>query len=177
MSRMKSSLTGAWKLWLDEHSGKLLMFARQRTQSMADAEDVLQDCIVRLWRYQSDRGHVPPDLPLAFHTLRFCMMDYGRKQQRKERKASKIIEFTRGEDVWHDLALEDDEDAAILRKAVEALPLKLREVVMLKIWGGITFAEIGQTLDISHNTAASRYRYALEQLQRKLQGLKNSRHG
>lgn len=174
---MRSSLTGAWKLWLDEHSPRLLMFARQRTQSMADAEDVLQDCVIRLWKYQADRDHVPPDLPLAFHTLRFCTMDYGRKQQRKERNKNKVIELNRDNDIWHDVALEDDEDSLILRRAVASLPLKLREVVMLKIWGGITFVEIGETLDISHNTAASRYRYALEQLQRKLQSFQASRHG
>ena len=39
-----------------------------------------------------------------------------------------------------------------------------QEVVVLKIWGELTFQEIADTLDISGNTAASRYRYALEKL-------------
>jgi RNA polymerase sigma-70 factor (ECF subfamily) len=49
-------------------------------------------------------------------------------------------------------------------------------VLSLKIWGGLTFAEIGKLLEISHNTAASRYRYALEQLQKKLTYLKSNDH-
>jgi RNA polymerase sigma-70 factor (ECF subfamily) len=73
--------------------------------------------------------------------------------------------------------MEETEEAEILRKEVESLPDKLREVLTLKIWGGLTFAEIGELLTVSHNTAASRYRYALEQLQKKLKHLKTTHHG
>jgi len=46
------------------------------------------------------------------------------------------------------------------------LPAPQREVITLKVWGGLTFAEIAATLDIPPNTAASRYRYGLEELRR-----------
>ena len=38
----------------------------------------------------------------------------------------------------------------------------------MKVWGDRTFAEIGEALEISQNTAASRYRYGLEALKREL---------
>jgi RNA polymerase sigma factor (sigma-70 family) len=56
--------------------------------------------------------------------------------------------------------LPDDELAA----AVAALPEAQREVVALKIDAGLTFAEIAAVTGTSLNTAASRYRYALEKL-------------
>jgi RNA polymerase sigma-70 factor (ECF subfamily) len=40
----------------------------------------------------------------------------------------------------------------------------------MKVWGGRTFAEIGEILDISMNTAASRYRYGIEALRKRLAG-------
>ena len=46
------------------------------------------------------------------------------------------------------------------------MPEKFREVVMLKIWSELTFAQIAKTLDIPLNTAASRYWYGLESLRR-----------
>jgi len=49
------------------------------------------------------------------------------------------------------------------------LPDEQREVVILKIWNELTFAEIAQILEISQNTAASRYRYALGALKKNLQ--------
>jgi RNA polymerase sigma-70 factor (ECF subfamily) len=38
----------------------------------------------------------------------------------------------------------------------------------MKIWGDRTFAEIGEILEISQNTAASRYRYGLDALRKSL---------
>ena len=46
------------------------------------------------------------------------------------------------------------------------LPDTYREVITLKMWGGLTFAEIADTLGIPANTAASRYRYGLAELRR-----------
>jgi RNA polymerase sigma-70 factor, ECF subfamily len=51
-----------------------------------------------------------------------------------------------------------------LQAALLALPAEQRETVALKIDGGLTFAEVSHVLGISSNTAASRYRYALEKL-------------
>jgi len=39
-------------------------------------------------------------------------------------------------------------------------------VITLKIWGGLTFAEIAAALEIPANTAASRYRYGLAELRK-----------
>jgi len=55
-------------------------------------------------------------------------------------------------------------DSIVVREALAELPAEQAEVVVLKIWHELTFAEIGQILDISPDTAASRYRYGLEKL-------------
>ena len=80
------------------------------------------------------------------------------------------------QDVWLDPVMEDDEDAVRLRDAVQNLSEKLREVVVMKTWGGLTFAQISEVLAISPNTAASRYRYALEQLTQDLKQMREERH-
>lgn len=137
---------------------------------------MIQDALVRLWHYQEERENVPPDLPLAYSVLRFVAMDHGKKQGRKKRKEDAIIFLHDSDEYWSDSSAEDDEESVILRRAVDELGEKLREVVTLKIWGGLTFNEISQTMAISPNTAASRYRYALEQLERKLKNIQQSRH-
>ena len=167
----------AWKSWLREHSSRLYVYARQRSQSREDAEDIIQDALIRLWGYQEERGNVPPDLPLAYSVLRFVAMDHIKKQGRKKRKEDAVIFNHDQEDYWLDTNAEDGEEAVLLRQAVEKLGEKLREVVTLKIWGGLTFAQIAEAMTISPNTAASRYRYALEQLERKLETLKHERLG
>jgi RNA polymerase sigma-70 factor (ECF subfamily) len=51
------------------------------------------------------------------------------------------------------------------------LPDEQREIVLLRVWGQMTFEEAATALDISPNTAASRYRYALVKLKERLQPL------
>jgi RNA polymerase sigma-70 factor (ECF subfamily) len=51
-----------------------------------------------------------------------------------------------------------------LRRALRDLPDDQREVIVLHVWGELTFSEIGELLNVSSNTAASRYRYALTKL-------------
>jgi RNA polymerase sigma-70 factor (ECF subfamily) len=59
---------------------------------------------------------------------------------------------------------------------VQHLAPKLRDVIVMKIWGGLTFQQISEALAIPANTSASRYRYALEQLSKELQNVKEARH-
>ena len=51
-----------------------------------------------------------------------------------------------------------------LRRALGELPDDQREVIVLHVWGELTFSEIADLLGVSSNTAASRYRYALAKL-------------
>jgi len=171
MVKKRQVLGDRWKDWLDESAPRLLAYARARCNSVEEAEDLLQDALIKLWGYQEERGHQPPDLPLAFSVMRYLGLDHGRRKGRQEKRNQKIILFQK------DPPLEEAEEAQLLRGEVELLPEKLREVLTLKTWGGLTFAQIGDLLKISQNTAASRYRYALEQLQKKLKHLKNTNHG
>lgn len=62
-----------------------------------------------------------------------------------------------------------------LRCALCDLPDDQREVVVLHIWGELTFSEIGNVLGVSSNTAASRYRYGLAKLRGAMLAKENSR--
>jgi RNA polymerase sigma-70 factor (ECF subfamily) len=56
------------------------------------------------------------------------------------------------------------------------LPEDQRIVAHLKLWEGLTFDAIAQLLDISPNTAASRYRYGVDKLRTLLRPLYNELH-
>jgi RNA polymerase sigma-70 factor (ECF subfamily) len=173
---MSDSQATAWKQWLAENGPRLLLFARSWAPTREDAEDLVQDAMVRMWHHQADHGGGPPDLPLVFSTIRFCGLNHHRSEKRRRKREESIIYLNDFEDVWLDPALEEDEEAMLLREAVTRLSDKLREVVIMKFWGGLTFQQISETLAISPNTAASRYRYALEQLARDVRRIKDLRH-
>ena len=49
----ESSHLLSWDEWLREHASQLLLFARQQSRSPEDAEDILQDALVRLARKEA----------------------------------------------------------------------------------------------------------------------------
>ena len=173
---MMDSPATAWKQWLAENGPRLLLFARGWSQCREDAEDLVQEAILRMWHHQAEKGGSPPDLPLVFSTIRFCGLNLHRSEKRRRKREEAIIYLNDFQDVWLDPVLEDDEEALVLRSAVQNLSQKLREVVIMKFWGGLTFQQVAETLAISPNTAASRYRYAMEQLAHELRRMKEARH-
>jgi len=170
-------LSKVWKQWLARNSPRLLLFARGWGKNREDAEDLVQDAVLKMWHYQHEenRGGEPPDLPLVFSTIRFGGLMLHRSEKRRKKREEGIVYLNDFQDVWLDPMVEEDEEAVILREAVQNLSEKLREVVVMKTWGGLTFAQISETLAISPNTAASRYRYALEQLAKDMQQVKEER--
>lgn len=161
----------AWKRWFRDNGSRLLLFARQQTRSQADAEDVLQEAIVRLWRTAgSDPDSPPPSLPLAYTSIRHTAIDLARRNSRRSKREQKsdyvVDEFSESSDWFGTASLEEKERNAVIATAIKDLPEKFKEVLTLKIWGDLTFAQIADTLNIPMNTAASRYRYALEALRK-----------
>jgi RNA polymerase sigma-70 factor (ECF subfamily) len=64
--------------------------------------------------------------------------------------------------------IEQDERRAAIEAALRNLPANQAEVLLMKIWGGLSFPQIAIALETSPNTAASRYRYALAKLREQL---------
>ncbi len=169
------TLAQTWKLWLAENGPRLLLFARGWSNNRQDAEDLVQDAILRMWHHQADKGGITPDLPLVFSTIRFCGLSHHRSESRRRKREESVIYLSDFKDFWLDPVLEEDEEATVLREAVQKLSQKLREVVVMKFWGGLTFLQIAETLEISPNTAASRYRYAIQELSHELRCIKEER--
>ncbi len=146
-----------WSSWLEEHGPALLLLARQYVNSHADAEDVVHDAFLAFWKTK----HRAED-PTAYlyscvrNTSLNWIRNRRRRQQREQAQAQPESQN------WFTMQHDD------LQQQLTLLPTEQREVVVLKIWGHLNFRQIGEALGISSNTAASRYRYALEKLRASL---------
>jgi RNA polymerase sigma-70 factor (ECF subfamily) len=165
-STLQETSDQSWRACFEQLAPKLVLYARQWVGSLADAEDVVQNAFVRFWRHQPRAG--PEHYPLLFAAVRSCAVDLLRSHERRARReADERVEVLREDAPCFDTATaEEHEHAQSIQSALERLPQAQREVVVLKIWGELTFAQIAQSLDESINTIASRYRYALEALRR-----------
>jgi len=152
-----------WKTCFAQLGPALLLFARRWTNCRADAEDIVQEAFVRFWR----RQHSIENRALLYATVRSTALDRLRSDQRRARREAMAADDS--EETLDPPFLAMDEGQQLLAAAVERLPNEQRKVLVLKIWNDLTFAEIGNVLEISQNTAASRYRYALGALRKTLQ--------
>ncbi|HUF62670.1 MAG TPA: sigma-70 family RNA polymerase sigma factor [Verrucomicrobiales bacterium] len=157
-----------WSRWFEEHAGRLLLFARQQTRGEEDAQDVLQDAFLRMWNVAQRQPELDlPSLAFAFTSIRRCAIDLGRKSTRRARREEVLAEEAESV-VWFESDLEQREEREELERAVRHLPENFQEVLLLKIWGEMTFQAIADMQGISINTVASRYRYALNSLRKQL---------
>ena len=152
-----------WKVCFSEFGPGLLLFARQWVRSPTDAEDIVQEAFVKFWR----RNHQIDNRALLYATVRSIALDLIRRDSRRARREAEA--FSDAEQSSEPQFELGDESQRALIAAVDRLPHEQREVLVMKIWNELTFAEIATALGISNNTAASRYRYALTALKKNFQ--------
>ena len=156
----------SWRQWFHQHGPRLLLCARLWTRSVADAEDVVQEAFVRFWRHQRQLGGEPQALLIT--SIRRVAVDLGRREDRRAAREQQAEEVSGKMEPFFETPVEDRERVLVVEAALRCLPPEQREILVLKIWGEVTFEQIAGQLAVSPNTAASRYRYALAALRRDL---------
>ena len=111
--------------------------------------------------------------PFIYTSIRRLAIDLARKSDRRalreeKSEADRLAQLDGVSDPWFDTTSSGDETRAELEGELKKLPEKFSEVIVMKIWGENTFAEISEILGESLNTVASRYRYGLERLKKGL---------
>lgn len=147
----------SWQPWFDRHHAALLLLARQFLPP-PDAEDAVQNGFIKFW---NARHKARDPVAFLFTCVRSAALDLRRAalaRRRRESVAPPALLLLQS-------PAEKDERRRMIEAALQRLPLDQREILILKIWSDLTFAQIASALGLSPNTAASRYRYALEKLQ------------
>ena len=131
-----------------------------------DAEDTVQEVFVAVFQSRRRLSESQDITAYLFTALRRaagrCAARRSRRPMLSENAMNQAVASSQQNDVCTNPYSER------LQRALLALPLEQREVLALKIDGELTFGQIGDVMGISINTAASRYRYALEKLRASL---------
>jgi RNA polymerase sigma factor (sigma-70 family) len=148
-----------------QHGSALLLFAVAITGERSRAQDVIHHVFLNLIEKRSlDRA--TDKKAYLFASVRNAALNEGKLRERTVPLDC--------DSAWFDPPDRDYMGEQNLRRALAALPNDQREVVVLHIWGELTFSQISELLSISSNTAASRYRYALAKLRDSIFAKENS---
>ncbi len=144
---------------LDRHAAGLSLYAQQ--WSIA-GDDIVQETFVELARQPYPPTHVAAWL---YRVVRNRAIAAARSEARRRRHEQIAGERIRP---WFvaDPAIKLDADAAA--QALSRLPLEEREVIVMHLWGGLTFAELGEVTGLPCSTAHRRYESGLKKLREQL---------
>ncbi len=148
----------------DAHGAVVFGLTARVTGDRSAAEDLTQDVFVWLWErpdaYDPTRGSLRAFLATV---ARRRAIDWIRSTGARHRREERVTDE-------HDTPADPaDEVARVvmtteLRSAVERLPVVQREALDLAYYGGLTYREVAERLEIPEGTAKTRLRSALATL-------------
>jgi RNA polymerase sigma factor (sigma-70 family) len=143
----------------DQHAAALVLYARQWC---ATPEDVVQEALVKLVAQKKQ-----PDQPVPWldRVVRNGALSAARSSKR--RRYHEGVAATRTS-AWFIPAETAGIDSAIATAALQTLPLEQREAIVAHLWGGLTFAQIGELAGSSSSTAHRSYLAGLSALRERL---------
>lgn len=147
----------------DAHADALYAFLLNCTRNHGYVQDALQNVFLKLARTPALLQKAKDPRAFLLRTAHNALLDLlrrtGTRTVYEEQHAGEtpplLLPVFPSDDEAFRLAVEN---------SLQNLPLEQRAVLHLKLWENLTFAQIAEALRISPNTAASRYRYALDKL-------------
>lgn len=140
---------------IDAHGAALTLYARQWCRA---PDDALQEALIDLLRQRP-----VPERPAAwlFKTVRRRAMNLARGERRR---VEHHREAGRQREAWFVDDVDEAIDGETLERLIERLPPLEREIVVARIWGGLSFERIAELVETSSSSAHRRYRRALAML-------------
>jgi RNA polymerase sigma-70 factor (ECF subfamily) len=167
--RFKYGSQDALRRIYEKYLNYLLTLAMPLSGGASEAEDIVHDVFVSFAESVEDfklRGSLRGYLAT-------CVINRARDRIRANRRrtvspieSDSIIANTRPPDQ----SVISSEEAQRLNGAIAQLPYEQREVITLRLKGGMKFREIATLQGVSVNTIQGRYRYALKRLRSILNG-------
>ena len=152
---------GPLAAWYDAHAAWMYRHALMLVTDHAAAEDAVQQVFAKLASMDGRLESVDHARAYLRRTVRGeCYRMLARERRGTNRRP--LLEPAAAE-------VEHGGEREELEAALRALPPEQREVVHLKVYEAMTFEQIATVLEVSPNTAASRYRYAIEKLRKFLE--------
>jgi RNA polymerase sigma-70 factor (ECF subfamily) len=148
---------------IDAHAAALLLFARQWDRS--SAEDVVQQAFLQLVR-QIKKNKTPESIPCWLYRVVRNELIRRHKSRKNSRRREEEVAAQRPE--WFEPSHASRLDSQLVARHLETLPTEQREVVIARIWSGLSFEEIARAVRCSRSTAHRRYVEAIEALRMKM---------
>ena len=153
-----------------ERQDWLFRFAYMRIGRREDAEDLVQEVLLRLFKAMQKSGVDDIERYLIRSISNACH-DYFRRKRQTTIPIDEALHITIDES-----DRQIHEEFMRINRMLDDLPPEQAETLRLKCYDGLTFKQIGELQDIPEATVKSRYRYAIMSLKEKIEKQKEYEH-
>lgn len=141
----------------------LFRFAYMRIGIREDAEDVVQEVLLSVFRRLREKEQMDNVEQYVIRAISNACTDYFR------RKSPKVVMLDKAKEVAvNEGDRQIHEEFLRINRLLDSLPIEQKEIVRLKCYDDLTFKQIAELQDIPEATAKSRYRYAIIHIQQML---------
>lgn len=144
---------------LDTHAATLELFAAQWTNAPADC---VQEAFIQLMRQKELPRNVKAWL---FRVVRNGAISMARASQRRKKHETRAADMG---STWFVNDPSASLDAVAVTETLQLLPNEQREVIVARLWGGLTFEQIADVVDASSSSVHRRYEAGLQALRERL---------
>jgi len=140
---------------------------RQTVGDRSQAEDIVQKVFTAAAQKAASLGRHPLVAAWLYQTTRFTAIDARRSRRRRQERESAAVQMTESA-VDPNAPVEWERVSPELDKIIASLGECDRAAVILRFFGGKSFADIGEQLHLSEGAARMRVERALEKLRARL---------
>jgi len=160
---------GEFERLVEAWQHRLVHFAFCRLASRSDAEDAVQDVLVRAFADRQRHQRVTNAAPYLFRMVANRCTDVVRRRRHKEQslEASAAVQAASPVADAFDLAATAQRQRQI-NQFLDSLPSREAEVIRLRVFGELRFREIADVVGASVPTVKSRFRYGVVKLRKQL---------
>ena len=149
---------------LDESGASVRRYLFGMCGDWHEAEDIAQEALLKAWDKRASFDGKANAKTWIFTIARNHWLDRLRQKRRRPREETLNEQYQATISASPPLSAHRSELASAVAGALDRLPDEQREALSLRESEGLTFARIGEVLEIPVATAKSRVRYALLKL-------------
>ncbi|MGA1017976.1 MAG: RNA polymerase sigma factor [Phycisphaerales bacterium] len=162
---------------LERYRAEVLNFLTRFLGNRAAAEDVFQDTFLQIHlsadTFDADRTFKPWLFTIAANKAR----DFHRRRKRRAAASlsapiggnddgAEFVDLLAGDDETPDVPIEQEEQAALVKRVVDELPGHYREILLLSYFQRMSYQQISETLEVPLGTVKSRLHSAVASFER-----------
>jgi RNA polymerase sigma-70 factor (ECF subfamily) len=152
-----------FKLVYERLFGPVLAYTKTLTNNHDQAKDIVQNCFITLWQKRPDLIESKSLKSFLYTTAYNSFIDLYRKDQRKNQILDEL-KYSMAKENLSEVDSNEDVKIKKLKKVINQLPPKCREILLLNKRDGLKYKEIAVIKNISEKTVESQMRIAFAKI-------------